>query len=92
MKVASKSSAHAVKTGSVTLTEARQAARAAKTGRMVKPIADRAPSARARIIERYLGHFGPVLKKATARKSTSKKVGSAAKKSAAKKVSARKRG
>lgn len=79
MRTRSRSDYSAVKAGTVTLVEARQAARASKTGRFV--MSKRSGHAAEALRERYLGHFG-----ATGKSSSHAKVSGkgAAKKSTAK--------
>ena len=79
MRMRSRSNYSAVKAGSVTLAEARQAARSAKTGRFV--LNKRSGHAAEALRERYLGHFGVTVKSAGSGKTAAK---GAAKKSATK--------
>jgi len=79
MRTRSRSEYSAVKAGTVTLGEARQAARSAKTGRFA--MKKRSGHAAAALRERYLGHFGGAVKSSASAKVSSK---SAAKKSATK--------
>ena len=95
MKTSTKNGTPRIKSGSVSFSEARRAAREAKIGRGTKPLAELSPAARADLEERYLGHFGPVVKKASAKKGAatrSKKAKSVAKQSAARKISHKLRG
>jgi hypothetical protein len=79
MRTRSRSDYSAVKAGTVTLGEARQAARSAKTGRFV--MKKRSGQAAEALRERYLGHFGSTVKSAGNAKTSVKSV---AKKSATK--------
>jgi len=72
---------HTIKSGSVSLAAARQAARAAKARRHSKPATAAGTLYRDSMWERYLGHFGPV-----AKKSSSKKAASTVRKMVAKKA------
>lgn len=77
------------KAGSLTLAEAREAARVAKTARPA--LAKLSPAKRAALWERYLGHFGPPVRKTVAArtiKATAKK-GAAREKVAAKRTGSR---
>jgi hypothetical protein len=87
-----------VKAGSVSLSEARAAARAAKTGHYLRVVGG-SVSQRDSLWERYLGHFGGTAKKATdgqgkkaksAKKVAVKRLKVTAKKTSAKKHSAKK--
>ena len=86
-----------VKAGSVSLSEARAAARAAKTGHYLR-VVDGTIRQSDTLWERYLGHFGGAVKKATgghvkaktAKKTAAKRVKVTGKKASAKKHSAKK--
>ena len=81
-----------VKSGSITLANARRAAREAKSARDGASLADVSPSVRESLVKRYLGHFGPTAKKTATGAGASKTARPAAKKArpAAKKAVARK--
>jgi hypothetical protein len=80
MRTRTRSNYSAVKAGSFTLGEARQAARSVKTGRFV--MNKRSGHAADALRERYLGHFGAPVKSSGSAKASGK--GGAAKKSATK--------
>lgn len=82
----------ALKTGSITLPQARRAARSVKMAKLRRRAAGKDASSSktdglvpASIYERYLGHFGAAPRN-TSRKNASGAKGSAARKSAAKKA------
>jgi hypothetical protein len=98
MKTSSAQPKVTVKAGSVSLSEARAAARAAKTGHYLRVVSGEIEEAGS-LWERYLGHFGGVAKKVSRGHSKSKSakrgfgrklVKSSVKKTAAKKRSAKK--
>jgi hypothetical protein len=72
--------------GSVSLRSARKAARAAKAETSGRSNGKVSPS----VIERYLGHFGPSVRKSSAKKTSGR--GLSFKKASVKKASARKAG
>ena len=91
MKTASAKKRSSMKSGSVSLPEARAAARIAKAARPVGADARGSAVSESQAWALYLGHFGPAAKKSVATKSAAKKgarkkVTSTSRKTAAKKA------